>query len=112
MLHVLIINPMVVTCTGPACRLIQVAMCAESSECKNLQHDYCGSICMLLVWVTMQQCKLCMAVQNTDRLSTCCGIGSMQCPYMLVQACQQCIFFQYLDDEYDCRILISRIKGL
>ena len=47
MLHVVIINPMVVTCTRPACRLIQVAMCAESSECKNLLHDDCGS--MLLV---------------------------------------------------------------
>ena len=54
MLHVLIINPMVVTFTGQACRLIQVAMCAESSECKGLQHDYCGSICMLLVWVMIK----------------------------------------------------------
>ena len=28
-------------------------MCAESSECKNLLHDYCGSM-LLMVWVVIK----------------------------------------------------------
>ena len=37
-------------------------------------------------------------------LTGCLHAVAMAAVSMLVQACQQCIFFQYLDDEYDCRI--------
>ena len=98
LIHVLIFNPVVVTCTGPACRLIQVAMCAESSECKNLHHDdgvgydKGPGINVNYAWLyrTLTSCLHAVAMQ--------------QCP-CLSRLVQQCIAF-----FHDCGILISKMR--